>query len=165
MTRRLVFTLIPLLFALHSLEEGAVAGRVLPSIEARVPEDVRGVTAAALTPTRFHAALTVLTAVVFVIAFSGSPAAPGSRRGYLLLAIEATLLVNVMSHAIAAAWVGGYVPGLVTAVAVNLPFSAYVLRRAWRERWYSRRALVLLAPLALALHGPLLIGMIALVGA
>ena len=64
------------------------------------------------------------------------------------------------SHTITAAIFGSYVPGLVTALAVNLPFCAYVLHRAWHERWYGPRTLALLAPLAVLVHGPALVTLV-----
>ena len=51
---------------------------------------------------------------------------------------------------------GGYAPGLVTALVLNLPFSLYLLRRAIREQWLSRPARWALVPGAILLHGPLL---------
>lgn len=46
----------------------------------------------------------------------------------------ATLLLNVAWHVTAALMLfGGYAPGLVTAVALNLPLSVLVLRRAAAE--------------------------------
>jgi hypothetical protein len=47
---------------------------------------------------------------------------------------------------------------------VNLPFSLYVLRRATWERWTTRQELLVLAPAAFVVHGPLLLGVIALAG-
>ena len=47
-------------------------------------------------------------------------------------------LVNVGWH-IFAAWVrGGYAPGVITAVMINLPFGVYVLRRAVRRSGFRR---------------------------
>src|ERR1700759_2500439 len=49
-----------------------------------------------------------------------------------VLFLECILLVNVGWH-IFAAWVrGGYAPGVITAIMINLPFGVYVLRRAGR---------------------------------
>jgi len=42
----------------------------------------------------------------------------------------------------AALALGGYAPGLATAVLVNLPFSSYFFRRALRESRISRKGLV-----------------------
>ncbi|HEX8242934.1 MAG TPA: hypothetical protein VF541_05550, partial [Longimicrobium sp.] len=58
----------------------------------------------------------------------------------------------------------GYAPGVATALALNLPFSIHLLRRAYRERWIGRRTLVLFLPLAVLLHGPVILGVIWLAG-
>ena len=58
----------------------------------------------------------------------------------------------------------GYGPGLATAILVNLPFSVYLFRRATGEHWFSVRALFSLIPAAIILHGPALVGLIALTG-
>jgi hypothetical protein len=48
------------------------------------------------------------------------------------------LLLNAAWHAGVALFVfHGYAPGLVTAVAVNLPASLAVLRRAVGEHWWQ----------------------------
>jgi hypothetical protein len=67
----------------------------------------------------------------------------------------ATLLLNAAWH-VAAALVlfKGYAPGVATAVALNLPLSLLVLRRAMTEQWLGRRALRALVAAALALHLP-----------
>ena len=109
---------------------------------------------------QFVALLVLITALAFLIAASGDLAAPGSPAGYALLAIQATMLVNVASHIGAAIVLRGYAPGLVTALALNLPFSLWLLHVASAGHWYSAAALLWLIPLALILHGPVLIGLL-----
>ena len=74
------------------------------------------------------------------------------------------MLINVFAHVIIAVMIGGYAPGVVTALAFNLPFSIYLLRRAIKRRWVSRRAMVLFGPIGLVLHGLGLPGIIILSG-
>jgi Protein of unknown function with HXXEE motif len=163
MTGDRTLRLIPVLFAVHSMEEALTFATYLPIIRARLPE--WGWTAVSQAdPHRFLLSLLVLTTLPFVIAFSGSTV-PGSARGYMLLALQATLLLNVASHVATATLIRGYAPGVITAVVINLPFSIYVLQRATRERWYRASALWLLVPLAVLLHGPLLAGFLFLFGA
>jgi len=164
-TRGRLLSLVPWVFALHSVEEGVTISRALPRLHAELPAAAREWTAAAMSPARFPMALALITAAVFVLAFTGPLDARGSRRGYVVLVIVATLLLNVASHTITAAAFGGYVPGLVTALAVNLPFCAYVLHRAWQQRWYRPRTLALLAPLAVLIDGPVLVAIVRLAAA
>ena len=69
-----------------------------------------------------------------------------------LLLVDAVLLVNAGWHVVAALVRGGYVPGVITAVVINLPFGVYVLRRAVRERWIRPRTAWRLIAIALVLH-------------
>jgi hypothetical protein len=159
-SRARLLSFVPWVFALHSVEEGAAISRALPRLHAQLPAAAREWTAAALSPARFQLVLAVITAAMFVLTFSGPLDARGARRGYVLLVIVATLLLNVASHTITAVMSRSYVPGLVTALAINLPFCASVLHRAWHDRWYRRRTLALLAPLAVLVHGPALIAVV-----
>ena len=56
-----------------------------------------------------------------------------------VLFLEYILLVNAGWHMFAALVRGGYAPGVITAVLINLPFGIYVLRKALRERWIAAR--------------------------
>lgn len=69
------------------------------------------------------------------------------------------MLVNVVSHVGSAVFLRGYAPGLATALALNLPFSIYLLRRAIAERWVSRRTLAPLVIVAVLVHGPGIAGL------
>jgi hypothetical protein len=68
------------------------------------------------------------------------------------LFLECILLVNADWHVLAALVRGGYAPGVITAVLINLPFGVYVLRRAVKEKWIGRRTAWQLIGIALALH-------------
>jgi hypothetical protein len=70
-----------------------------------------------------------------------------------VLLIQAVVLLNVAAHVFSPLIVlHGYGPGLATALAINLSFSVYVLRRAARERWTTRQGLGLLAPAAVVVR-------------
>ncbi|MEO8090350.1 MAG: HXXEE domain-containing protein [Gemmatimonadales bacterium] len=86
---------------------------------------------------------------------------PASRIAlWLVLAMWATLLLNGVWHVVAAVFLfGGYAPGLVTAVALNLPLSVLVLRRAAAEDWFSHRAQGALVPAAIVFHLPGALGL------
>jgi len=158
-TRPGLLWLVPFLFAVHNLEEGVLMRRYLARARAVMPARLKriiGVT----TYRQFAALLVFITAVVFLIAASSDLSEPGSAAGYALIAVQATMLLNVASHIGAAIVLRGYSPGLVTAILVNLPFSLWLMSVAWQEHWYSASALLWLAPLALLLHGPVLIGLL-----
>ena len=69
-----------------------------------------------------------------------------------VLLLESILLVNAGWHLLASLIRGGYAPGVVTAVLINLPFGLYVLRRAVREQWVQVRTAWQLVGIALVLH-------------
>jgi len=119
--------------------------------------------AAGLSYPRLLVALAAATLVpLAVVAWAQRRAAPPAALWGALL-VQAVVLLNVVAHvATAVLLTRGYTPGLATAVVVNLPFSLYLLRRAERERWLGRGALVALAPAALAVHGPLLLALLML---
>jgi len=162
MTRRWAIWLLPLLLALHNLEEGIFFPRYLPRVLGRLPAGVREwIGPVSLREMGF--ALVVATAIP--LAFSiWAAARPASRTAlWLVLAMWATLLLNAAWHVAAALVVfGGYAPGVATAVALNLPLSVLVLRRAAAEQWLSRRARWALVPAAIAFHLPGALGVMLL---
>ena len=156
MSPRRVLWLVPVLLALHNAEEALFFPRYLPFVLARLPPGWQAV-AAPLTTGQVWSALAVVTGVAFAVAW-WAHLRPDSRTAlWLLLLIQSAVLLNAVWHvAIAFVLFGGYAPGLVTAVALNLPFSIHLLRRAFREQWLSRPARWALVPGAILLHGPLL---------
>jgi hypothetical protein len=48
-------------------------------------------------------------------------------------------------------------PGLVTALLITLPVSLLLLRRARQETWVSTAAFWAVMPVAVLIHGPLLV--------
>jgi Protein of unknown function with HXXEE motif len=161
-SRLRVLWLVPVLLALHNAEEALFFPRYLPFVLARLPEGWRAI-AGPVTLGQVGAALLLVTLIPFLLAAWASLRPQSTVPVWLLLLMQTTLLLNVLWHVTAAALVfDGYAPGLVTAVLVNLPFSVYLLRRAAREGWVSRRAMWALLPGALLAHGPLLSGLLLL---
>jgi hypothetical protein len=156
MRSRSVLWLVPILLAVHNAEEALFFPRYLPFVLYRLPAGWQAVIAP-LTTGQVGAALAVVTAVAFIVAWWSYQRPDSAVALWLVLLIQGTVLLNVVWHLAAAVVLfGGYAPGVVTALLINLPFSVYLLRRAARERWLSRRALWALVPAAIVLHGPLL---------
>jgi len=153
--------LVPLAVALHNLEEAVLMRGLLPLDPARLPEPLRGIVPHVTYP-RFAVALLVVTVIPFAIAVAGHLRRSGGATVFLLLATQAVLLLNVLSHIGSAILLRGYSPGLVTALLVNLPVSVYLFRRAAREHWLSRRALRALPIVAVLVHGPGIVALFAL---
>jgi hypothetical protein len=97
----------------------------------------------------FLFAVTVLTAAAWAVTFQ-------AMRGGAWLAVAAgywvAMLGNVIApHVAMSVLERGYTPGVVTALALNLPVDLYLLRRALRERRLTWRALALAAVIVVPL--------------
>jgi hypothetical protein len=162
LSRRAVIWLVPALLALHNAEEAVTLDRYLPIVRERAPAWARPIVAS-VTYEQMLVALGIATIVPLGIALWADARPQSAAALWSVLLIQAVVLLNVAAHAFSALVIlRGYGPGLATALAINLPFSVYVSRRAAREGWTTRRGLALLAPAAVVVHGPLLIGAIAL---
>jgi hypothetical protein len=158
---RVVWT-VPLLLAIHNAEEAVTFPRYLAQVRGHEPLLMRGFGGSADQQT-LYAALLIVTMVPILVSV-WSWISPQSRKAFwFVLLIQATLFLNVFAHlASAIAIFRGYGPGLLTAVAVNLPFSIYLFRRGRKENWLSRGETLWLIPAALIMHGPGLIAAFAL---
>jgi len=128
-----------------------------PDLLARLPTTLSSLTVR-LSYAGFLRALVTLSLIAFLLA--GLVDARPERRSalWLLLTIQAAVALNVLGHVASAAFVvHGYVPGLVTALIFNAPFTGYCFIRVHRERWISQTALWSTVPAAVVLHGPVLI--------
>ena len=125
-------------FLAHNLEEGATVGAYLPKSQSMLSEYF-GVAemAARVTQAHFAWALVAVSAAGFVFV------SLGGWRPFLPVLLAAVMLVNVLvPHVPAAIALGGYAPGVVTAVLVNLPYSRWFLLRSVKEGQASRREVV-----------------------
>ena len=91
-----------------------------------------------ITYEQFLLALFIMTAIPYLVAWAASREQERGPGFHLLLCLQVMMLINVFAHATIAVMIGGYSPGVVTAIAFNLPFSIYLLGRAIRERWISK---------------------------
>jgi hypothetical protein len=147
--------IIPLAFLVHNAEEAIAIPRMLPQAQAAVTR-LLGPRATLPSAREYLVTLAVITAVAFAVwlaAFRFEPLA------YALLVLQATMAVNVFSHLAATAVMGGYAPGVVTAVLVEGAVSVVAYRRIKAAGWLSRSQWVLLPILALLLHGPVAAGL------
>lgn len=119
--RRAAAGLLAATLTLHDLEEAVGYPLTRPALLALWP--------AAPPAQAFWTALAVVTATgVAAAAWAGCGASTAAKAG-VLRAIALILLANVLVPHIPAAMVlGGYAPGIVTAVVVNLPVCLLALR-------------------------------------
>ncbi|HET7585883.1 MAG TPA: HXXEE domain-containing protein [Gemmatimonadaceae bacterium] len=165
MIPRRILWWVPALLALHDAEEALamprVLPRLLPALRAYAPHALSPLLAGMTVPI-FLSALAVVTLVPFMLALRASRHPKARWAHWSLALVQAVVALNVVSHLVSAAMLRGYTPGLATAISVNLPFSLFFFRRAWRDAWFSRGALCSMVPAALILHGPGLLGLFAL---
>ena len=88
-------------------------------------------------PQNLHVALMMATVLPLAV-IAWAILRPRKALLVSVLFLECVLLVNAGWHIYAACVRGGYAPGVITAVLINLPFGVYVLRRAVREQWIRR---------------------------
>lgn len=115
----------------HNLEEGLAYAASRPAAAALIHAAAPGLNPPA--PDTFRAVLAALSAAL--IALLGWAAITPRRRAAwrVLRAVAAVFLANVaIPHVPAAILLGGYAPGVVTAVAVNLPLCAWIVWRSGR---------------------------------
>jgi len=163
-SRRVVIWLIPIFLTLHNAEEAITFRRYAPGAVALLPAPLAS-HAMTLRYSAFVQLLAGLALLAFVIALMAERWPHSRRLLWLLLALQATIGLNVLAHVVTAAVLfRGYGPGLVTAVLVNAPFTVHCFRRAAREHWVSPAAMRATVPAAFLLHGPVLLGALWLTG-
>ena len=163
MSRNALLWLVPVFITIHNLEEGLFMPPFLQTRNSSIPSGLRSLLPP-ITYRQFLIALIIMTVPPYLIAWLGKLKCEHSVDVYLLLGLQVVMLYNVLAHVAMAAVMGGYAPGVVTALIINLPFSVYLMRRALKERWVPRRVLVSLFPIGLIVHAVGLPSLIILAG-
>lgn len=171
--RRVVW-LVPVAIALHNLEEGLALRPWLHAHGAQLQQVLHRLGVAFLWPTLtdtdrvvagYTVALVIVTVAPLLIVLAAQ-ASPRRAGLYAVLVVQGVMFANVFTHTVTAVLSGGYAPGVATALAINLPLSWVLFRRARREGEVGRgtlRALVVggavallpLSALVLAVSGTL----------
>ena len=150
---------VPIALALHNLEELFLSSSFLTSPAAeRLPQTLTR----HYDPVIFAIVLIAMAVIPFIVAMLGDLSNPRSPSNRFLLLLQAVMFTNVFWHAGIALTLRAYTPGLVTAVLCQLPFSLYLLTRAWRMQWVRRSTIVAVGSVALGLQALALIAVIVL---
>jgi hypothetical protein len=97
---------------------------------------------------------TLLPALWIAIA---SRSAPRSAGAYSILVLYGVFLANAfVPHLVGTALLASYVPGVVTAVALVIPFTAWLIHRALVENYSSSPGVVVALLVAVVLYFPAL---------
>lgn len=142
--------LTPLVFLVHDAEEVATV-----AAWTRAHRDVIPAFARDFLPLRtgqFAVGVALLFAVFAAVSLlAARERTPGTATRVWLLLL-ASLFANALTHAAQAVYVGGYVPGLATALAVVVPFAVLAWRRALADGLATGRAIVPLVAAGLLLQ-------------
>jgi hypothetical protein len=153
--------LFVLVVALHNLEEGVAVPAFLPRLRAHLQQIAALRDVAPPTAERMYVALAVVTLVPALLVGWATTGRDSVLKREIVAVLVAALLWNVvLPHVPAAIIFGGYAPGVLTAVAINLPFAVYFFRRSARERMLTRRQIgmaLLIGLLLLMVAPPLLL--------
>ena len=149
----------PLAFLVHDAEEVAT---MVPWLAAHRDVLPRLAQPLATITTRGFAIGVAVLLVGFVLAAAHSAhQAQRGHRSVIWLAIGGAFVANGVTHVAQAAWFGGYVPGLVTALVVSLPYGIGMGRAYRRAGLASTRTLVAAVALGLLLQVPLALAALA----
>jgi hypothetical protein len=135
---------------LHNLEEAVTMSRFAPQIRERLS----GVAPASLLAVTgnlswFYTALVVATLVPCIVVLNAVMRRTSRAAAWAVVFVQSLFFVNVfLPHVPAALLMGGYAPGVVTAVAIQLPWSVIFLRRSVREGRVSKSGVALAVGLA-----------------
>jgi hypothetical protein len=142
-----------LVFILHDMEEALTIEGWLANHSGQLPFEVPKLFAQ--TTRQFSASVTVLALAFFLICYLAvRSTGPGLARWLYLLAVG-TLLANAFSHAGQALFFQGYVPGLITAILLCLPYSICAFWRVSVEGWVTAKGALAATIGGLALQAPL----------
>jgi hypothetical protein len=115
----------PVVIAIHNLEEAIW----LPTWSRHAGKWHRPVSTSA-----FRFAVAVLTVLALIASVWAVVAGPGSVGSYLLAGYALGMLLNVVApHLLATVALRRYVPGLASALTLNLPVGILLLRSAFAE--------------------------------
>ena len=153
LTFKQVLWFIPIVLTLHNIEEALTMPTWvmahLPLINESLPIAIH------FTPMQLLLSLLLATVVPLIVTMVCINGEKRSGKLYLLFLLQMIVLLNVfIPHIAASIKMKQYNPGVITAVCVNLPFSLYLFRRAFLERYFAPREFVLLFVLALLVYGP-----------
>ena len=140
--------------ALHNAEEGLTIPRWLASRGAEL-EVLFHFRPPAVEPARLYVGLVLATVLPALWIALVSRAAPRSPGAYSILVLYGIFLANAfVPHLLGAALLRGYVPGVLTAGLLVVPFNVFLARRSLVDDYASKRGLAAALLLAAAVYVP-----------
>lgn len=150
---------VPFYITVHNIEEAFTFDKFIPVVKDRLEKNGR----TDIIPTwpQFRLALITVTILSYITAIV--PLKPAKRLTIMLIT-SATMLINVFSHFFGALIFRRYVPGLISALSINLPASVFTIFLAKRSGFLNIRKMTFLTFIAALLHGPALVSLLAVSG-
>ena len=155
MTRRRWYLLLAFVFAIHNLEEGLAAPRMVELLQTRGPSFL-GALYAGVDADGLRAGLVILSAAGFVLALAAGRTPEAAGAAYAMIVFAAVIGINALAHSALSLLYESSMPGLLTAVLLTGPAAVAVLVRARQETWIGAAAWWTVLPAAALIHGPLL---------
>jgi len=149
---RRFFPLVAALFLIHNLEEwllfdGFVARN---DLSAYLP----------VTRAQFGLSLVFASVLPLVVVAACAGGRKGGWRIWFVFLTQAAAFMNVFTHVGPSLLLRDWAPGVFTGVAVQLPFSVWFARQAFREGWLgSVRSVVVLCVAGLAAQGAAIVAL------
>jgi len=138
-TLRAMLLLIPVFFTLHNLEEAS-------GVETLTGERLQNIMY--VTADQMLVAIILGTLLGWALAVACWSAPRGSKRLYLLLGMQAIMGFNILTHVGGTIMTASYIPGVLTALLLELPLTIFLFRRV------TRRAMAISFLAALLAYGP-----------
>ncbi|MEO8450343.1 MAG: HXXEE domain-containing protein [Gemmatimonadota bacterium] len=143
----------PLAFAVHDTEEILTVEPWLRAHAGSLPELVQPF--ATITASQVSFAIAVLSVGYLVATWHGTRAVKAGASPVPFLLLTGAFVGNGVTHGLQALAFRDYVPGLVTAILVSLPYGWGIARACLRGGIASRRKLLWIGGLGLILQVPL----------
>jgi hypothetical protein len=145
------------IIVVHNIEEYLAMGPFLAAHRDQLPAFLRS-----MTGEQFAVSLVIATLLGFFVIWFAARSRMNGPWLVLAIAFQVGLVLNALQHAVVGVWAGGYAPGVVTGLLLNLPYAVYLIRRALREGWVRIKPLIITALVVLVLMAPLVLGIHAL---
>ncbi len=131
---RLLAATLTFALCVHNLEEALTFERYRERSSSLVAA-ILGRRITIPTPSVFHEMLVAVTIAGLVAAIWAGSGIESAAKAHALTLFAGLLLANVfVPHIPAAIAMGGYAPGVLTAIGINLPVAALCLRRLSMHR-------------------------------